>query len=53
MYPTIDDLVRLIREVGVGCAVFKTDLKKAYRQIYFCPGSIHLVGFCIDGSILL
>ena len=29
-YPTIDDLITLIRMFGIGYAVFKTDMKKAF-----------------------
>ena len=49
-YPGMDDLVDLIQRIGVGCALFKTDLKHAYRQIYYDPGSIHLVGFKVGDS---
>ena len=44
-YPTVDSLIDLILEVGTGAALFKTDLKKYYRQIYYDPGSVHLAGF--------
>ena len=47
-YPSVDDLVALILEVGTGCALFKTDLKKYYRQIFYDPGCVHLVGFRVE-----
>ena len=50
-YPTVDDLVHLIHQKGVGAALMKTDLKRYYRQICFDPGSIHLVGFRVGNEI--
>ena len=44
-YPKVDDLVRIIKEKGPDCLIFKKDLKRAYRQIPICPGDLHLVGF--------
>ena len=51
VYPSVDDLVNLILEAGVGCALMKIDLKGYYRQIYYDPGSIHLVGFAINDEV--
>ena len=50
-FPSIDNLVDLIMKKGVGCAIFKRDMRKCYRQIYFDPGSVHLVGFSVEGEI--
>ena len=50
-YPKIDDLVDLIKSIGVGCAIFKTDLNCAYRQIYYDPGCIHLVAFRVNNLL--
>ena len=44
-YPGVDALIKLIRKKGRGCLLFKRDLKKFYRQIFVCPGSVHLLGF--------
>ena len=44
-YPTVDDLANLVLEVGVGAAMFKTDLRKYFRQVYYDPGCVHLMGF--------
>ena len=32
-FPTIDTLARRVVELGIGCAVFKKDLKSAFRQL--------------------
>ena len=50
-YPSVDDLCDILVKMGVGCALIKTDLKKYYRQIYYDPGSVHLVGFHIGDRI--
>jgi len=44
-YPKVDDLVDLILLKGKGCALFKCDLKRAYRQIPVCPGDYNLLGY--------
>ncbi len=44
-YPKVDDLVELVRLKGTGCALFKQDLKCAYRQIPVCPGDYILLGY--------
>ena len=44
-YPTVDTLVGYILEKGKGSLMYKSDLSRAYRQIYVDPGDIHLLGF--------
>ena len=44
-YPSVDDLVQLIKKKGRYCLIFKKDLKRAYRQIPIDPGDVNLVGF--------
>ena len=50
-YPSVDDLVELIRLKGSGCCCFKRDLRRAYRQVPCCPGDWHLVGFSWNNHI--
>ena len=50
-YPTIDDLAKIVRRKGRGCKIFKRDLAKAYKQFFYCPGDIHLLGFIIDDKL--
>ena len=50
-YPTVDNLIDLIKKKGNGCHLFKSDLKRAYRQIYLDPGDIHLLGYKWRGHI--
>ena len=44
-YPTIDALTELVVENGRGCALFKSDLKSAYRQLPVDFGDIHVLGY--------
>ena len=52
-FPNVDSLVELIRVKGRGCALFKRDLRKAYRQIPVDPGDIHLLAFHWHGLIYI
>ena len=40
-YPTIDMLTSIIVSNGPG-TMFKTDLSRAYKQLFVDPGDIHL-----------
>ena len=31
--------------------IFKRDLSKAYKQFFYCPGTIHLLGFRVAGKL--
>ncbi|XP_067655879.1 uncharacterized protein [Haliotis asinina] len=44
-YPSVDDLVEIVKVKGKGCLLFKRDLKRAYRQIPVDPGDINLFGY--------
>jgi hypothetical protein len=50
-YPKVDDLVNIIKSKGRGCALFKRDLKRAYRQIPVCPGDYNLLAYCWKNEI--
>ena len=52
-YPSVDSLVELVKMKGRGCALYKRDLKRAYRQIPVDPGDIHLLGFKWKNSVYL
>ena len=45
VYPKVDDFVQLIKQKGQGCLLFKTDLRRAFRQIKICPSSYNLVAY--------
>ena len=50
--PGVDDIVAMIRRKGVGCAIFKRDLKSAYRQLVRADyGDIHLLGFVWEDQL--
>lgn len=52
-FPTTDSFVKLIKEKGVGCLLFKCDLRRAYRQIPIDPGDVHLIGFHWKGHMFV
>ena len=45
IYPKVDDFIHLIKVKGQGCLLFKTDLRRFYRQINICPSNLNLVSF--------
>ena len=45
VYPKVDDYISIIKQKGKGCLLFKTDLRRAYRQLPICPSSYNLVAF--------
>lgn len=50
-YPKVDNLVNLVLKKGRGCALFKRDLKAAYRQLLRVdPGDVNLMGFTWKGN---
>ena len=50
--PRVDDIVAMIRRKGVGCAIFKRDLKSAYRQLVRADyGDVHLLGFVWENQL--
>ena len=50
-YPGVDQLIELIKLKGQGCALFKRDLKSAYRQLLRVdPGDIPWLGFSWNGK---
>ena len=52
-YPSLDDLLARVVELGSGCLLFKTDLSRAYRQLHCCPGDVGLLGYSWRGSLFI
>ena len=52
-YPSVDSLVELIKQKGRGCALYKRDLRRAYRQFHIDPGDMHLMGFTWNGKTFI
>ena len=50
-YPSVDDLAKIVRIKGRGAKIFIRDLRKAYRQLFMCPGSIHLLGYIFEDKM--
>ena len=51
VYPSVEDLVKIIKKKGRSCLLFKHDLWKCYRQIVMDPGSIHFLEFIVDSCM--
>ena len=49
-YPTVDTLARRIAQLGVGIAVFKKDLKSAFRQLLGDPFDFSLMIYQWGGA---
>ena len=49
-FPTVDKFAELIKRKGRGCAIFKKDLRRCYKQIKVDPGDVHLLGFTWEGK---
>lgn len=41
----MDDFIELIKQKGQGCLLYKTDLRRAYRQLGYCPSLFNKVAF--------
>ena len=46
--PTVDTLVEIMMSKGVGCLLFKRDLKRYYRQIFVDPADVAKLGYYLD-----
>ena len=52
-YATIDDAIRLIKSVGKGCFLAKTDIKSAFRIIPVYPNDFPLLGMEWQGKFYI
>ena len=52
-YPSVDNLVNLVRRKGPGCCLFKCDLSHAYRQLPVDPGDLHHLGYRWRGDLFI
>ena len=50
-FPSVDHLVTLVKKHGQGWALFKRDLKRAYRQIPVDPDDVHLLGYAWESKL--
>ena len=54
-YPTVEDLCKIIKRkrgtTNKKVKIFMRDISRAYRQLWSCPGSIHLTGFTFQDRI--
>ena len=55
-YPSVDDIVRKIIQLGPGSLLYKVDISRAFRQLKIDPGDLDLLGlkhqsYFIDQSV--
>ena len=51
-YPKVDSLVDLVKQKGRGCALMKSDLRRAYKQIPVDPADWNFLGLTWNGQLL-
>ncbi len=52
-YPSVDNLVTSISDLGPTALLYKRDLRRTYRQIPVCPGDIHHLGISWRGKTFI
>ena len=55
-YPSVDDIVKKVLELGPGSLLYKVDISRAFRQLNVDPGDLDLLGlkhqsYFIDQSV--
>ena len=55
-YPSIDNIVQAVKEVGPSPLIFKVEISRAFRHLKLNPGDLDLLGlwhnkYFIDGSL--
>ena len=51
-YPSVDDIVKRIIELGPGSLLYKVDISRAFRQLKVDPGDINLLGLKLDSCYI-
>ena len=51
--PSVNSMIDRLNELGLGCLLFKRDLKGAFRQFNSDPGDFMFTGLFWDGSIFI
>ena len=51
IYPKVHDFIQLIERKGVGCLLYKTDLRRAFRQLSLFSSSYNVCIFVLNKHI--
>ena len=51
-YPSVDDIVTKLNELGPGSLMFKIDISRAFCQLKVDPGDIDLLGLKQEGYFI-
>ena len=49
-YATVDDAINIVKKLGKGCAMAKTDVRNAFRILPVHPSDFHLLGIQWKGK---
>ena len=52
-YPSIDDFVKRVVQLGPACKLFKIDISRAFRHLRIDPGDIDLLGLKHKGQVFV
>ena len=52
-YPSIDDFVKRVVQLGPACKIFKVDISRAFRHLRIDPGDVDLLGLRHKGQIFV
>ena len=51
IFPSVDNLIQRVVELGPGCKLMKVDMMSAYKQLYVDPKDYTLLGFSFRGLL--
>ena len=51
VYPKVDDFIQLIKQEGRGCLLYKTNRRRAFRELNLCPSLYNLCTFVLNKHI--
>ena len=51
-YPSVDDIVNKLNELGLGTLMFKVDIRRDFNQLKVDPGDIDLLGLKQDAYFI-
>ena len=51
-YQSIQDAIAVVKQIGNGALLAKTDLENAYKQVPIHPDDFELLCYCTDGQFI-
>ena len=50
-FPTVDDIIRQLKNIGCGALLYKVDVSRAFRDVKIDAGDYDLLGFRVAGRV--